>query len=481
MAVMVPAPPKGTRKPSSFPISHFPFPLSEADLSRLWQDQSFPPEALTTTCGERLRVVYRGRRTGGPGPDFRDALIAFPGGLVHGDVELHVRSSDFGRHGHYLDAAYANVVLHLVFTDDERCDATPLPAGGRAQVVALERWLKSRAHEIERGLSTAGIGWREPCFSAVAHRGAGEVAATLDRLGDMRFRARAAIFARRLAETDADQTLWEALLEALGYGSNHEAYRELASRVRWEPLCVVLREMPVALRAAEAYRLLVGRGEELLSDHARALRPANRPERRLRGAAVLAARSAAKGPWDYFAGILDRPEAGEPENGKRKTENGADDLRFSKSDLRRAARPFEDKRATSGLISALTVPGLIGRSRAIELLANAVLPLLAAAGPEDRVRRAEAAFRRLPLPVRYGSVRHLHEAVGGDEKRKTKNENRDPAEPPSVIRLPVSEVRAPGAAADGPGVRVDFRRQQGMLYLLKQYCTRGGCGRCPLS
>jgi hypothetical protein len=28
---------------------------------------------------------------------------------------------------------------------------------------------------------------------------------------------------------------------------------------------------------------------------------------------------------------------------------------------------------------------------------------------------------------------------------------------------------------------IDFRRQQGMLYLLKQYCTQGGCGRCPLS
>ena len=30
-------------------------------------------------------------------------------------------------------------------------------------------------------------------------------------------------------------------------------------------------------------------------------------------------------------------------------------------------------------------------------------------------------------------------------------------------------------------VRPSARRQQGMLYLLKQYCTQGGCGRCPLS
>ena len=98
----------------------------------------------------------------------------------------------------------------------------------------------------------------------------------------------------------------------------------------------------------------------------------------------------------------------------------------------------------SSLTALLTVRGLIGRSRAVEMAGNAVLPCLAALGPDARTRLAEALFRRLPLPARYGAVRHLHEAVGG-------------------------------------ALAVDFRRQQGMLYLLKQYCTQGGCGRCALS
>jgi hypothetical protein len=101
-----------------------------------------------------------------------------------------------------------------------------------------------------------------------------------------------------------------------------------------------------------------------------------------------------------------------------------------------------------GALKALTrlfaVPELIGPSRAREMLANAVFPLLVALGPNDRRRRVEALYRLLPLPARYGAVRHLHEAVGAE-------------------------------------IRVNARRQQGMLYLLKQYCTQGGCGRCPLS
>src|SRR5439155_356117 len=87
--------------------------LSQEELARLWRDQTFPPEALVTGRGEKLRVIYRGRLGGGTGPDFLDALIAAPGGLLQGDVELHVRSSDFQRHGHQRDPAYAGVVLHV--------------------------------------------------------------------------------------------------------------------------------------------------------------------------------------------------------------------------------------------------------------------------------------------------------------------------------------------------------------------------------
>src|SRR5688572_6384772 len=156
MAIVMPAERKREPPRSSLPISHVSFPLSERDLSRLWRDQTFPAEALVTGAGERLRVVYRGRPGGGAGPDFRDALIAAPGGLLQGDVELHVRSSDFRRHGHDCDTAYAGVILHVVFRDDEG-RPTPLPGGGAAAVVALGDWARGRAAEIERWLQRRAL------------------------------------------------------------------------------------------------------------------------------------------------------------------------------------------------------------------------------------------------------------------------------------------------------------------------------------
>ena len=428
-------------------VSQFPVPFSEADLSRLWQDQTFPPEALTTVDGERLRVVYRGRRTGGPGPDFRDALIARPSpeGLLRGDVELHVRSSDFRRHGHHRDAAYAGVVLHLVFRDDER-GATFLPDGGRTLVVALEGWVEGRSREIRRWLERPAL-WREPCLSAVARTGIPAVGATLDRLGDMRFRAKASVFARRLATEEPEEALWRALIEALGYGGEQETYNAVALGVPWQRLREAMLAVSAAGRAAAAYGLLAAAAATLPTARERAVRPANRPESRLRGAAALAARFGEMGPLACLEGALEATNE-HGQDGGRKTPNG-DNSAISRARIAnfkpRSEHPSRtDANAITAMLTLLTVSGCIGRSRAVEMLANAVLPCLAAVGPEGRARRAEAFYARLPLPAQYGAVRHLHEAAG----------------------------RA---------VRVDFRRQQGMLYLLRQYCTQGGCGRCPLS
>jgi hypothetical protein len=427
------------RSAGSVPVSDFPFLFSEADLARLWRDQTFPPEALTTTEGERLRVVYRGRCPGGPGPDFRDALIAAPGGMLRGDVELHVRSGDFRRHGHHLDPAYSGVALHVVFEADAPAP-TQLVGGGRARVVALGAWVEGRAQEIQRWLERPAL-WHEPCRSALSRSGAPAVAATLDRLGDMRFGQKTAGFARRLADREPDAVMWEALLSALGYGGAEEPMTSLAQLLPWGRLRADLLPLPPGERARAAQSLLTAAAATVTATGtARAVRPANRPENRCKSAAVLAARFTDRGPAAAFLPLV---AAGD----------------------------------SPAMLALLTVPGLIGRPRAVELLANAVLPCLAATGSEAAGRRAEALFARLPLPARYGAVRHLHEAVGG---AGWENGKRTSEYGCGRVGLPSLEFHRPDAAAGG-SVRINFRRQQGMLYLLQQYCTQGGCGRCPLS
>jgi len=84
----------------------------ENDLCRLWAARAFAADALATTDGAALRIIYPGRRTGTAGPDFRDAMLADAAGRVRtGDVELHLRSRDWIAHGHRADPAYNGVPL----------------------------------------------------------------------------------------------------------------------------------------------------------------------------------------------------------------------------------------------------------------------------------------------------------------------------------------------------------------------------------
>ncbi len=384
-------------------------PLSERDLDHLWQGQRFPPQTLTTTAGRPLRVVYRGRRGGGPGPDFRDAVIQAPWGTLKGDVELHVRASDFRRHGHHHDPAYNRLALHLVFWPDEPED-TLLASGQRVPGAALAPWLERRQEEIQRWLERPAL-WQEPCRSAVDRMGEEAVAAVLDRLGDIRFRQRTAQLRRALARQDGDEVLYGGVLEALGYGGNREAFLQLARRLPWAQMRWVLLDVPPRERAAAALEVLAEAATwpPALAWRPAGLRPGNHPTRRLEAAAHLAARHAEAG---LAAGLEPLLEGG-----------------------------------AAQAVASLTLRGwghtVVGAGRAVEILTNAVLPTFAAADGRQPGRALEL-YRALPRPAAYGAVRHLDEAAG----------------------------RA---------VRVDARRQQGMLFLLRNYCSQGRCGGCPLS
>ena len=426
--------------------------LSERHLAHIWEGQRFPPAALSTRDGRQLGIVYRGRPVNGAGPDFRDAIIAAPWGLLQGDVELHVRASDFRRHGHGRDPAYNGLALHVVFWDDEGED-TLLASGRRAPVAALAPWAERRVEEIRRWLQKPSL-WREPCHSALERLGAEAVSATLDGLGQQRFGEKAEAMRRLLEEAPADEVVWQGLLEALGYGGDRQAFRALAIRTPWRQISQRLRWLPARERLDEARRLLLATPKPVVTSRSGQGRPGNAAWRRLEGTARLAVRFCQDGLASSLAAILSGTAEGDS------------------SALLAALSVDDDQRTPStGLRtgpSAGSGQALIGRGRALEIVVNVVLPYAAACGDAALVRKAEALYGRLPRPAAYGAVRHLDRALrpfGFAQGRQGSGQ----------------ALRQGSGQALGGAVRVDARRQQGMLRLLRQYCTCGGCGRCPLS
>lgn len=97
--------------------------MSEEFLYYIWSQKLFNPE-LETTKGETLVVESTGFRNDDSGPDFSDARIRIGETLWAGNVEIHVKASDWFKHNHESDPAYQNIVLHIVYECDVEIDNT---------------------------------------------------------------------------------------------------------------------------------------------------------------------------------------------------------------------------------------------------------------------------------------------------------------------------------------------------------------------
>ena len=96
------------------PINH----PRESQIVNLWQRLLVNGARLTTDHGEAIEILYPGRRNDGQGADFRDAVVATSGGLVKGDIEIHVQSGDWHAHRHHHNPVYNSVILHVVWKKD---------------------------------------------------------------------------------------------------------------------------------------------------------------------------------------------------------------------------------------------------------------------------------------------------------------------------------------------------------------------------
>ena len=92
--------------------------MNEDLLQVIWQHSLYKPGNLSTTNGEVLTVVHPGTRNRNAGPDFLEAKVRIGETLLIGNIELHINTSDWQKHGHQNDAAYQNLILHVVYNND---------------------------------------------------------------------------------------------------------------------------------------------------------------------------------------------------------------------------------------------------------------------------------------------------------------------------------------------------------------------------
>lgn len=205
--------------------------VPESFLHYVWRLKRFDLSHLQTTEGEKLHILDWGQYNQNAGPDFLNARISIGFTLWIGHIEIHVKSSDWLRHGHGPE--YDNVILHVVLEEDEwicNTSGARLPClelkkrvpkkllGTYQRLLHNEYWIPCQHHFPKVSQITKDL-WLERLL--------------VDRLED-----KLDIQQRRLDHNtnDWEETFYQFMAKGLGMKVNADAMDELSQRV---PLSII--------------------------------------------------------------------------------------------------------------------------------------------------------------------------------------------------------------------------------------------------
>lgn len=104
--------------------------MKEDLLHYIWKYKKYPVASIRTTKGHEISVQSSGAHNLLSGPDFFNAKLRIDEQLWAGNVEIHIKSSDWYAHHHETDSNYDTVILHVVWEDNVavfRADSSEIP------------------------------------------------------------------------------------------------------------------------------------------------------------------------------------------------------------------------------------------------------------------------------------------------------------------------------------------------------------------
>lgn len=209
--------------------------MEEQLLHFIWHRKLFNDAHLVTTKNEPIEIQHTGSANDHQGPDFLQARVLIGHQLWAGHVEIHVRSSAWYLHHHESDPHYNNVILHVVWTEDQpvhTLDGYLIPClelDGRVDKQLLERFRNLMRNET----------W-VPCAPALSEVSTLVRTSWLERIMAERLEEKAESInnIRNQYKGDWEQTFYVLLARQLAAPVNSDAMEQLCRVV---PLSLVRR------------------------------------------------------------------------------------------------------------------------------------------------------------------------------------------------------------------------------------------------
>ncbi|MCJ7514921.1 MAG: DUF2851 family protein [Dehalococcoidia bacterium] len=430
--------------------------ITERLISRLWQSHLVRYPVADT--GEWLHIIFPGRASNTGGCDFKDAVFGINGRMVTGDVEVHIKSSQWHSHGHHQDPKYNNIVLHVVWQRDS-LTPTLLQNGRAIPTICLESFITNTLDELANSPANAS----SSCPEVGRHSNSSSFNKLLTAAGVKRFKAKTTLFRKALFKDYAGQVIYQGIARALGYAQNAGPCQELAQRLPASKLIIngkptdgfyqqalllghagllpSQRHRPVKDReAAKLEKIWRSIGTTCTMKEADwcffRVRPDNFPTRRLIALGCLMSRYHKSG---LLQGILRLV---------KETPSKTEHLRLE-TGLAVASHGYWQNHFDFG-ISTSRASALIGYEKAAAIVINAVLPFTAAWAELDSDSK---------LKKRAAEIYQHYPGTGDNELTRYMKQ---------LLRL-------------RPDIRLSACQQQGLIHLFSTYCRCRHCSQCPVA
>jgi len=207
--------------------------LREEYLHYIWKFSLFDFKDLRTSNNETIEIVNKGTHNTNAGPDFLNARIKIDKTLWVGNVELHIKASDWDKHLHQKDPAYDNVILHVVLLDDKDIVNSK---GNSFPTLSLSSRIDESHYSSYQNLINSKS--KIPCEKYLPDASELKILAMKDRMIVNRLQRKTQLAFDALERTNNDysRVLYEMLASNFGFKVNAAPFEELAKRL---PLSII--------------------------------------------------------------------------------------------------------------------------------------------------------------------------------------------------------------------------------------------------
>lgn len=194
----------------------------------IWRHKLYISNNFHTTDGLQLEIIHPGIHNTNAGPDFFNAKIKIGDTLWAGNVEIHIKGSDWFRHNHHTDKAYDNVILHVVIEDDKIATNT-LNNYIPTWIMPITDSIKNNYLELFQNQL-----WI-PCANKIKNVNSFDYENWLDRMLAEKLELKHEWMSQVLEnnKNDWNSLFYATLLRNFGFGINGDTFEKLAFNTPW--------------------------------------------------------------------------------------------------------------------------------------------------------------------------------------------------------------------------------------------------------